>query len=283
MLRPKRGRSNAVPLSISNIAWETAEDEAVSVLLARYGVGAIDIAPGKYFPDPQAATGADMDRVRQGWERKNITVLGMQSLLFGTTGLNLFDPSCHPAMFDHLSAICRIGAGLGARRLTFGSPRNRDRSGLSEDETRRLATAFFTRLGDIAGGHGVTVCLEPNPTRYGANFMTTTEETAAVVRAVAHPAIRLQLDTGAMAINGEDPNKLIPRVAPLIGHIHLCEPDLLPLGSGTTDHARMGEVIRRDLPGHWLTIEMLRPKDVSACSAMEQALKTAMHYYQTER
>ena len=46
-------------------------------------------------------------------------------------------------MLEHLRAVCRIGAGLGATRLVFGSPKNRDRSGLSDawHSSRRLA--FF--------------------------------------------------------------------------------------------------------------------------------------------
>ena len=42
--------------AISNIAWDADEDEAMVVLLHRFGVNAIDIAPGKYFPDPINST-----------------------------------------------------------------------------------------------------------------------------------------------------------------------------------------------------------------------------------
>jgi hypothetical protein len=52
----------------------------------------------------------------------------MQALLFGTTGLNVFgDNKSQEAMLEHLRAVCRIGAGLGATKLVFGSPKNRDR------------------------------------------------------------------------------------------------------------------------------------------------------------
>ena len=42
-------------LAISNIAWEVADDAAVADLLQHYQIDAIDVAPGKYFPDPAAA------------------------------------------------------------------------------------------------------------------------------------------------------------------------------------------------------------------------------------
>jgi sugar phosphate isomerase/epimerase len=101
----------------------------------------------------------------------------MQALLFGTRGLNLFgDAATRNAMLVHLDAVCRIGAGLGATRLVFGSPKNRDRTGLSDAQAETLAIDFFRRLGDIAGNHRVQVCLEPNPPCYGANFMITSAE-----------------------------------------------------------------------------------------------------------
>lgn len=86
-------------IAISNIAWDVSDDEAVAALLRRYEVDAIDTAPGKYFPDPRQATLDDINRVRHGWEARGIEITGMQALLFGTTGLNLFgDAATRAAM-----------------------------------------------------------------------------------------------------------------------------------------------------------------------------------------
>lgn len=108
-------------------------------------------------------------------------------------------------MLDHLQEACRIGVGLNARLLVFGSPRNRDRSGLPDEQTLDIAMAFFQRLAGIAGQHGVTISLEPNPQCYGSNFMTYSYETATVVNLVGHPAQKMQFDTGSLSINGENP------------------------------------------------------------------------------
>ncbi|MDO8812773.1 MAG: hypothetical protein Q7J38_12205, partial [Gallionella sp.] len=77
-------------IAISNIAWDVAEDEAVAVLLNKYGIDMIDVAPGKYFPDPRIAGSFEISRVREWWRMRGIALAGMQALLFGTTGLNLF-------------------------------------------------------------------------------------------------------------------------------------------------------------------------------------------------
>lgn len=267
-------------LAISNIAWDTSEDEDIARLLNRYEVDAIDIAPGKYFPDPAKATDEGIARVRQWWSERGIEITGMQALLFGTAGLNVFGSGeVQDEMLHHLAAVCRIGAGLGATRLVFGSPRNRDRTGFSDEQAQLIAVSFFRRLGDIAQSNGAMICLEPNPPCYGANFMTTSAETAEVVRQVAHPAVRMQLDTGAITINGEDPLEVLDSCASLIGHVHASEPEIAPLGDGGTDHVTVAKGLRRNLPEHIVTIEMLATSKEPHLISIERALGVAVRYY----
>lgn len=263
-------------LSISNIAWDAEEDAAVAALLARHAVDAVDVAPGKYFPRPQQATDVEVAEVRRWWASRGIEITGMQALLFGTTGLNVFGPAdVQRAMLAHLDAVCRIGGGLGAKCLVFGSPKNRDRAALDDSRVLDVACGFFSRLGDVAARHGVVVCLEPNPVAYGANFMTTSAETAAVVRAVGHPAIRMQLDIGALAMNGEDIGEVVAAHGDLIAHIHASEPGLKTLGDGGSDHARAAAVLADGRVGKLVCIEMLAANDEPHLNAVERALLAA--------
>jgi sugar phosphate isomerase/epimerase len=272
-----------VRLAISNIAWDIAEDTSVAELLGKFGVDAIDVAPGKYFPDPANAKDEDIANVRRWWADHGIEITGMQALLFGTTGLNVFGESkSQEAMLEHLWAVCRIGAGLGATRLVFGSPKNRDRSGLSDTQALEQAVSFFRRLGNAAQEHGVIVCLEPNPTRHGANFMTTSAETAHVVAAVGHEAIRMQFDTGALTINGESPEAVLECSSRFIGHVHASEPDLVPLGDGGTDHQLMHRVLSQYLPEHLVSIEMVATKEEPHLQSIERALVCAVECYRTK-
>lgn len=267
-------------IAISNIAWDVSEDEQVAALLNKYAVDAIDVAPGKYFPDPKNASSVDIARVRDWWRNHRIEITGMQALLFGTTGLNLFGSNdTQTAMLQHLEAVCRIGAGLGATKLVFGSPKNRDCSALPSQVARDIAIRFFRLLGDIACRHGVVICLEPNPPCYGANFMTNSADAASIVTAVAHSAIRMQLDTGALTINGEDPRQVIKEYAALIGHVHASEADLVTLGDGGADHAVVASQLRELLPEQVVTIEMLPAKNESNIDAIKRALGVAISNY----
>ncbi|CAB3889220.1 sugar phosphate isomerase/epimerase family protein [Achromobacter deleyi] len=267
-------------LAISNIAWDVFEDPEILKLLQRFDVDAIDVAPAKYFANPMRATSTDIAAVKNWWGDRGIEITGMQALLFGTVGLNVFGTNeVQDALQEHLAAICRIGEGLGATRLVFGSPKNRDRSGLSDDQALAKAVSFFRRTGNIALQHGVIICLEPNPACYGANFMTTSAETAEVVKAVNHPAIRMQLDTGALSINGESIDPMLDRYADLIGHIHASEPDLVPLGDAETNHEVLHESIARRLPDHIVSIEMVATKSEGHLSSIERALSFAVNHY----
>jgi sugar phosphate isomerase/epimerase len=182
-------------------------------------------------------------------------------------------------MLAHLGHVCRVGGGLGATRLVFGSPRNRDRSGLSDEAALAAAAKFFHALGEVAAGHGVIVCLEPNPPAYNSNFMRTADETAQVVRATAHPAIRMQFDTGALTLNGEDARAVLAAHGDIIGHIHASEPNLVALGTGGTDHVAMAAALRAALPGHVVCVEMVAAGDGANLRRVDEALALAVACY----
>ncbi|WOR56975.1 sugar phosphate isomerase/epimerase family protein [Citrobacter freundii] len=261
-------------ISISNLAWDVSEDKQVLSLLKEFKVDSIDIAPGKYFPTPSKAKTTDILAVRQWWNDKGIDILGMQSLLFGTQGLNVFgNKNIQDQLLSHLAEICRIGATLGARRLVFGSPKNRDRSGLSQDSAIDIANEFFHRLGNVASDEGVIICLEPNPEVYGSNFLTSSYETYEMVKLVAHPAIKMQLDTGAVILNNEDFLSVVKKTKDVIGHVHISEANLATVGDTFKDHELLAAGLKSFLPDHPITIEMLAAKDENHIIAIRRALK----------
>lgn len=251
-------------------------------LLERSAVSQIDLAPGKYIKNFQLVDTGDCEAVKVWWQQRGITFAGMQSLLYGTEGLNMFGPTeVQEEMLQHFSSICRIGDALDARRLVFGSPKNRDRTGYSDNEALIVGCEFFLKLASIAQSYGVIICLEPNPTYYGANFMTTTPETAAVVQQVNHPCIRLQLDTGSMCMNDEDPELICSLYKDLVGHVHISEPRLKPVGSGECDHSASAKAIATHLPNAIVTIEMLTRSDNAPLETIASSIRFTKDHYLT--
>lgn len=270
-------------ISISNIAWDVEFDTDIYEILKKNHIRKIDIAPPKYFTNPAEATIKEISEVYEKWASKGISITGMQSLLFGTQGLNLFsDASIQKKMLNHLDNICKIGKNLNSKYLVFGSPKNRDAQGLSTQKIRSIYLNFFRQLGDIAATHDTIICLEPNPKEYGANFMTNSQETANVVYDISHPNIAMQLDTGAIFMNNEDPIKIIENHNEIIGHIHISEPKLAPVGSNQFDHNLIAKCIEKHLPHKTCTIEMLTSSSEQAIIEINSALEFTNKHYGSE-
>lgn len=267
-------------IGFSNIAWEPGADGDVAAVLQEYGVGFIDIAPGKYFPEPEKATECDILAVKKWWAERGIAIFGMQSLLFGQSNLNLFKGDAHQAkLIRHLSAIARIAGIVGAKRLTFGSPKNRDRTGLDDKVASDIAADFFYRLGQVGKQYGVVFCLEPSSTIYGGNFLTDSVETLDFVRRLGHPCVMMQLDTGAMTISGETDHFLTPSVSNWVGHIHISEPGLVPVGHGQCDHRKMADMLGRYFPNRVATIEMIAGGSTDCVSVIADTLSIVTTCY----
>ena len=296
---------NTKQLSISNIAWNVKDDLKLAQILNKHDVKYIDLAPSKYFKDFKEATITEIMQVKDFWGKQGISIYGMQSLMFGTKDLNLFgDNLVQSVMLDHLSSVCRIGELLDARYLVFGSPKNRDCSVVEDDKREDIALDFFYRLGEIAKHYNVTICLEPNPTLYGANFLTTTQDTYDFVSKLNHPNIRMQLDTGTMLVNNEVAS-VIEHVKDMIGHVHLSQNHLTVLGDSCEDipntaintadkvsnnilssklsciedeHKCLAEALNKTETKIY-TIEMLTNKEKSSLQAIDRAISFASRVY----
>jgi D-psicose/D-tagatose/L-ribulose 3-epimerase len=233
-------------LSVSNIAWGEADETAVGELLPACGFSAVDIAYTRYWPAPQAADAAARQALRARQAAAGLTIHGMQSLVYGRPELRLFGADeARAGLLQHLIAVFALAADLGAGPLVFGSPQNRTRGTLPFAAARVQALAFFHELAEQAVQHGVTLCLEPNPAIYGCDFLQTLDEAGSLVAEINHPGLRLTVDSGIMTINAEPIEAGIERWFAWIGHVHISEPQLAPIGGGAVDHTRFARTLRR--------------------------------------
>jgi sugar phosphate isomerase/epimerase len=108
--------------------------------------------------------------------------------------------------------------------------------------------------------------------------MVDTPSTATVVQAVDHPAIRMQLDVGALAMNNEEPENILNTYGSLIGHIHASEPHLKVLGSQHTNHNNAAYAVKQYCPGKTVTIEMLEDQS-QPLQSISNALDVAKNSY----
>ena len=125
------------------------------------------------------------------------------------------------AICDYAAVAFRRAKAVGIRHVVFGSGGSRNLpDGFSQAEAFGQFTDLLSRLGPIAGEHGVTIVVEPLGPE--CNFIRTLEEGAAAVHKADHPAVRLLADTFHMARIDEPADKIAP-VASLIAHVHVAE------------------------------------------------------------
>lgn len=219
----------------SNIAWSPGERLTAYSLLKGYGFTGVEIAPSLLFAeeaDPFMPSAESVRSRLSELESFGLQLVSMQSLLFGVDGAELFGaPSAVERLSSGLSRAIELAGRLRIDNLVFGSPKQRIvPPGMSPELVLKRVREVLLPLADLAAARGTHIALEPNAAAYGTNFMTTFPETIDVVRAVNHPAVTLNLDTGALYMTDSFGN-VAPFVAEAgqhLSHTHLSSPHLAP-------------------------------------------------------
>lgn len=266
-------------LAVSNIAWRASEDAEVAELLRREGVRGVELAPTLWREHPLEASPSEVQSLRRWWEDRGMSIVSLQSLLFGRPELQLFgDDASRAAMLDHLRRTADFAATIGARALVFGSPQNRRRGDVPQQDALNIAAAFLRAMGEYAYDRGVAFCVEANPPDYGCDFITTTAEAVELCRTVRHPGVRVNGDLGGMTLAREGIEQSIAVAAPLLGHFHASEPQLAETGSAA-DHANAGAALRAAGYEGWISIEMRATGEGENVAAIARAVRRAKSDY----
>jgi sugar phosphate isomerase/epimerase len=264
--------------TVSNIAWATADDAAAAALLKSCGVGNLEIAPTRYWPDLSGVTEEQARSLADQLLSEGFRIAAFQAILFGRPDLQVFGADGGAACRDYLKAVCRLAGWMGARAVVMGAPKNRLRQDIPAGVAFARATVFFREVGDAAAACGTVLCLEPNPAAYGGDFLLTVAEAAALVQAVDSPGIALNFDMGEQAIQGSDAAVNIQAFAPLIGHFHVSEPMLEPFDPTRAAHGEALSALRAVNYNGAVSMEMKTP--TAGLAVVAQALRSLQHIYQ---
>ena len=194
-------------LAMSNIAWPAvADDQAAGRSCRPRGVSGVEIAPTKVWPEPLEAAPAEVTgcRTRLGTPR------AADRLAPG--------PPVRQARTRPVRRPGRAGPGPGI-------PRRDDRPGraargrgaglrLAEESARRRRAVGRRGRCDRhpvlpeprrvrRAARGGCFCIEPNPTAYGCDYVTTAAEGLDLVSRVDQPGFGLHLDAGGMTLAGD--------------------------------------------------------------------------------
>lgn len=267
-------------LAISNIAWLPEEAQSAYRLMEKWGARGLEIAPSLAFSgesDPFAPPKETVQAFKSELAAHNISLVSMQSLLYGAVDTQLFGEIDARARFETaIKRAIQLAETLEIGNLVFGSPSNRSYpTTMSKDEAENLALETIMPLADFALKAGTTLAIEPNPAAYGTNFLTTVADAAHFVGKANHPAIGLNFDIGALLMNDEnDVDALIASSGGRVAHVHFSEPQLAPAPMHMDRASEVVDATKRAGYDRWFSIEMKRSTE-NCLTVIDAALSRA--------
>ena len=244
-------------IAMSNLAFPSDAIAKSLVLWKAQGLAGIEVAPTRLAPWDEL-TPELLKSYRQVLGDAGLVVPSLQALLFGKDGLALLaDEASFERLVEHLRRVAGIASLLGARIMVFGSPRQRSRGNLPVSEALVQGEARLRRCAEVVHEEaGVALGLEPVPAAYGGDFLETAEEVTNMVRVVAHPGLRLHLDTGCVKLGDGDIAASVHAGAELLSHFHAAEPQLGPFTIPVADHVAAAKALSDVGYKGWISIEM---------------------------
>ncbi|MFM5433605.1 sugar phosphate isomerase/epimerase family protein [Aeromonas veronii] len=245
--------------SVSNIAWSREEELEAFEVLKQQSITNLEVAPARVVSNLECFSMSEVREYRDYCRLNGLSISSMQALLFGGPNLNIFGSNDDREILQkYLLNIIEMGHGLGASKLVFGSPKNRLKGGLGKDDSFDVAASFFEPLARKAAGYGCEICIENNPTYYGADFLTTTQEVCDFIIFSDIKGLGAHFDTGGMFLSGENYENSLISNKELISHVHVSEKDLLPLSIGNIDHKVIANTLKGIGYNKVVSLEMKR-------------------------
>lgn len=128
-----------------------------------------------------------------------------------------------PALTAFVDSVMAKMSAVGSHILVLGSGRARSiPDGFDQSAGRAQIMEFLCMCGDTGKKYGVTMALEPL-NRRESNIMTTSAECLEMVRELAHPFVKLLIDSFHFSEENE-PLENIAAAADMLIHIHIAEP-----------------------------------------------------------
>lgn len=245
-------------LSISNIAWEESEDEAVYEMMGRYGYSGLEIAPTRIFPVAPYGKLTEALHWRSELEREyGFLISSMQSIWYGKQERLFGSSEEREILLDYTKKAIDFASVINCRNIVFGCPRNRNiPEGIAVDSI----VPFFRELGEYAFTKGTVIGLEANPTIYNTNFINDTMSAIRFIQEVNSMGFRLNLDVGTMLANGETISVLTNNVM-YINHVHISEPGLKAIEKRSL-HLQLSNLLREECYLGYISIEMGKMREI---------------------
>ncbi len=243
-------------ISISNIAWDKANDEQMYEYISKSKLQGIEIAPTRILEEnPYDKIQKAIDFETKMKKQFGLEISSMQSIWYGKQG-NIFQEEARQLLIYTKKAI-DFASNVHCNNLVFGCPKNRN---IPENQREEDVLYFFKELGDYAARKGTILAIEPNPTIYGTNFINTTNQAFDFVKKIQSDGLKVNVDFGTILQNQEELNIIFDNMN-LVNHIHISEPNLVKIEK-REEHKRLAEYLKSIDYQRYVSIEMKKTEEI---------------------
>jgi len=265
-------------LSVSNLAWGIEFNRPALELLAALGVAGVEVAPTR-IADWANLTVARLKAYCRDLASVGLRTSSLQAIFFNRPGAQLLgDQEAFEVMLEHTRRVAEIAQILDAKVGVFGAPRNRSSALLSNSEASKRAVDRLRQLGEAAASGGMVLGIEPVPTQYGGDFLMHARDVIGMVEMVAHPSIRVHLDTACVMMGGDEIDEAIYEARSMLVHFHVAEPMLDAFSSPRASHNAAATALFETHYDRWIAIEM-KEQAVMPLEAVETAVRFVQKTY----
>lgn len=239
--------------------------------IAETGYSGIELAPftlASRITDVSAAQRRDL---RSEAADFGLTICGLHWLLAKTDGFHLTtrDRAIRKATTNYLIELGNACADLGGEVMVFGSPAQRNlQPGVTREEAYANAAEVFREALPAFADRGVKIVMEPL-TPKETDFVNTCAEAVELIERVGHPGIVLHQDVKAMLSESVSIPELIQQYAPVTGHFHVNDDNLLGPGMGRTDYRPIIKALLDTNYSGWVSVEVFDYKPGAELIARE--------------
>ena len=209
----------------------------------------------------------DAAATRRALEAAALAATGCAVLVPGTN-LVSDEPAERTAGVARLKRCVDIAAAVGAEAVAgplYAPVGLLTGSGRTDEEWQR-AIEGLRAAAEHAGDAGIALAIEPL-NRFETYFVNTAADALALVEAVGHPALKVQLDTFHANIEEKDTAAAIRLLGDQLGHFHACENDRGQPGTGQVPWDAVFAALGETGYDGWVVIETFARGIRDLCAA----------------
>jgi len=229
---------------VSNLSWNN--DEKAKIILDKYNIKYIEIAPTKICPWDELT----VQKLKDYEKMMDKKIISIQSVLYNT-GLSVTKKEDCDKILEHFKKVIEICSEVNIPKIVFGSPKARL---VNNDEDKKIFIDNFKKINDICKENNVYVCLEHNSKKYGCNFMTTIKETIKVIKHLNCDYIKLHIDTGNIFMEEEDTEDIVDSLK-YLESFHISDKNLGQIQN--KKHAYVSDILEFINYNKYITLETI--------------------------